>query len=120
MPCILSITKPDTISWSLLNQRPNSERLNYVPVSKFRVLCTEDDADTRDLIVLVLSSHNCEVVTSASSLESLHLAQTQHFDLYLLDNWLPGSSGTELCQELRKFDSKTPILFDSGAAYDND
>ena len=91
-----------------------------MPTPKFRVLCTEDDADTRDLIVVVLTGHNCEVVTSASSSESLHLAQTQHFDLYLLDNWLPGSSGIELCQALRKLDSKTPILFYSGAAYDED
>ncbi len=85
---------------------------------KFRILCTEDDADTRELIVVLLSGHNCQVVTSASPTESLHLARTQPFDLYLLDNWLPGSSGIELCQELRRFDSKTPILFYSGAAYD--
>lgn len=75
---------------------------------------------TSDLVVLMLNGHNCEVITSATSIESLHLAHTQHFDLYLLDNWLPGSSGIELCQELREFDSKTPILFYSGAAHDED
>ncbi len=91
-----------------------------MPTPKFRILCTEDDADTCDLIVLILNGHNCEVVTSASPAESLHLARTQHFDLYLLDNWLPGSSGIELCKELRRFDSKTPILFYSGAAFDKD
>jgi len=91
-----------------------------MPTPKFRILCTEDDADTRDLIVLTLNGNNCEVVTAASSLESVDLARTQHFDLYLLDNWLPGSSGIELCRELRKFDSKTPILFYSGAASDED
>jgi DNA-binding response OmpR family regulator len=96
------------------------ERLQYMPTPKFRILCTEDDPDTRDLIVIILNAHNCEVVTAASSAESLRLARTQHFDLYLLDNWLAGSSGIELCEELRKFDSKTPILFYSGAASDED
>jgi DNA-binding response OmpR family regulator len=91
-----------------------------MPSPKFRILCTEDDEDTRDLIVLTLKSHNCDVVTSATFTESVHLARTQQFDLYLLDNWLPGSSGIELCKELRGFDSKTPILFYSGAAYDKD
>lgn len=91
-----------------------------MPTPKFRILCTEDDADTRDLIVLMLNANNCDVVSSASSLESVHLARTQHFDLYLLDNWLAGSSGIDLCKELRGFDSKTPILFYSGAAYDKD
>ena len=33
---------------------------------------------------------------------------------------MPGSSGIELCKELRGFDEKTPILFYSGAAYDED
>ena len=84
------------------------------------ILCTEDDADTRDLIVLLLKANNCEVVTSATSPESLDFARTQHFDLYLLDNWLEGSSGIELCKELRRLDSETPILFYSGAAYDKD
>jgi DNA-binding response OmpR family regulator len=91
-----------------------------MPTPKFRILCTEDDADTRDLIVIMLSASNCDVVTSASSSEAMHLARTQRFDLYLLDNWLPGPSGIELCQELRKLDSKTPILFYFGAAYDKD
>ena len=91
-----------------------------MPTPRFRILCTEDAADTRDLIVLMLNGHDCEVVTSESSSESLQLARTQRFDLYLLDSWLPGSSGIELCQELRKIDSKTPILFYSGAAYDKD
>lgn len=91
-----------------------------MPTPKFRILCTEDDADTRDLIVIMLNASNCDVVTSTSSSEAMHLARTQCFDLYLLDNWLPGPSGIELCQELRKLDSKTPILFFSGAAYDAD
>jgi DNA-binding response OmpR family regulator len=90
-----------------------------MPTPKFRILCTEDDADTRDLIVVLLNGHNLEVVTSASSTESMDLARNQRFDLYLLDNWLPVLLGL-ICQELRRFDSKTPILFYSGAAYDKD
>ncbi len=60
-----------------------------MPSPKFRILCTEDDADTRDLIVVILNAHDCEVVTSAGSPESLHLARTQHFDLYLLARLKP-------------------------------
>jgi DNA-binding response OmpR family regulator len=45
------------------------------------------------------------------------LAKTQHFYLYLVDNWMPGLSGTGLTQRLREFDIKTPVLFYSGAAY---
>jgi DNA-binding response OmpR family regulator len=33
---------------------------------------------------------------------------------------MPGLSGTDLCEALRKFDETTPILFYSGAAYEKD
>ncbi len=49
-----------------------------------------------------------------------NLAKTQNFDLYLVDNWMPGLSGTELTEKLRQFDLKTPVLFYSGAAYETD
>ena len=85
-----------------------------------RILCTEDDIDTRELIDLVLTQYGYEVVCSASNVQAIDLAKTQKFDLYLVDNWMPGLSGTELTEKLRQFDLKTPVLFYSGAAYEAD
>ena len=51
---------------------------------------------------------------------SLLLAKTDSFDLYILDNWLPDRSGMDLCLRLREIDPKTPILFYSGAALEED
>jgi len=48
------------------------------------------------------------------------LARSSHFDLYLIDNWMAGCSGIDLCKKLRESDRLTPILFYSGAAYEND
>jgi DNA-binding response OmpR family regulator len=87
---------------------------------KGRILCTEDDPDTRDVIVLVLSQHGFDVICTDDADEALNLAKTQNFDLYLVDNWMPGLSGTDLTEKLREFDIKTPILFYSGAAYEGD
>jgi len=87
---------------------------------RFRILCTENDADTRDLISLVLNYHNCDVITPETPAMAIELAKAAPFDLYLLDNWIPGMSGTELCHALRLFDVETPILFYSGAAYPKD
>lgn len=88
--------------------------------SKARILCTEDDADTRDLIRFVLGSEGYEVVTSESAQEALSLAQSESFDLYLIDNWLPDLSGDGLTQKIREFDLETPILFYSGAAQESE
>jgi DNA-binding response OmpR family regulator len=87
---------------------------------RLRILCTEDDQDTRELITLVLTHFNCDVITTETPLKAIELARTSSFDLYLLDNWIPGMSGTDLCKALRLFDTKTPVLFYSGAAYPND
>ncbi len=87
---------------------------------RLRILCTEDDADTRELITIVLTGNNCEVITTETPALAIELARAAHFDLYLLDNWMPRMSGTDLCEALRLFDSETPILFYSGAAYPKD
>jgi len=85
-----------------------------------RILYAEDDADTRELVTVVLEMQNCQVIAAASYDEALRLARAEHFDLYLIDNWMPGVSGVRLCELLREFDQHTPVLFYSGAAYEAD
>jgi len=87
---------------------------------KARILCTEDDPDTRALVKYVLRGEGYEVITAEHGAEALRLAQSQSFDLFLVDSWLPGMSGDELTQKIREFNSTTPILFYSGAAQDSD
>ena len=87
---------------------------------KGRILCTEDDPDTRELIKLTLELASYEVICSDDPEKTLELLKTEGFDLCLMDNWMPGISGEDLCKKIRAFDAKTPILFYSGAAYDSD
>jgi two-component system OmpR family response regulator len=85
-----------------------------------RILYTEDDADTRELVSFVLARNNYRVVLAENNDSALLLARSNQFDLYMIDNWMPGGSGIDLCKKLREFDSHTPILFYSGAAHDKD
>lgn len=85
-----------------------------------RILYAEDHEDTREFVALILSQNNCEIVTTDSYDHALSLANTNNFDLYILDNWLPDRSGVDLCLKLREVDSTTPILFFSGAALEAD
>lgn len=91
-----------------------------MPSREARILYAEDDADTRELVTLVLKTQNCRVMATDSHVEVLRLAKAEHFDLYLIDNWMPGISGVTLCEQLREFDLDTPVLFYSGAAYETD
>src|SRR6185436_14345445 len=85
------------------------------PSSRPRILCTEDDADTRELLCLLLELEGFEATCVPDPAQALSLATQEKFDLYLLDNWLPGMDGDHLCQKLRELDPATPILFYSGA-----
>lgn len=85
-----------------------------------RVLYIEDHEDTRELVTLVLEQNSYEVVTGSTIESGVDLAGSQHFDLYLLDSWLPDGSGLDLCKKIREFDKTTPILFYSAAAYEID
>ena len=85
-----------------------------------QILVTEDHADTRDMLAFVLTKNNCKVMLADNTDQALYLAQTNSFDLYLLDNRIVGGSGIVLCKKLRELDSTTPILFYSGAAYESD
>jgi DNA-binding response OmpR family regulator len=85
-----------------------------------QILYIEDHQDTRELVTLVLADANYQVTTTSSSQEALKLARQHHFDLYLLDSWLPDGSGTELCKRLRELNQGTPIMFLSAAAYETD
>ena len=87
---------------------------------KPRILFVEDHEDTRDLISFVLQQSHYEVATSATIDDSLKLARSGRFNLFIFDSWLPDGSGIDLCKKVREFDHCTPILFYSGAAFEND
>jgi len=85
-----------------------------------RVLYVDDDADSRELIAVVLNGAGYQVVASAGCREAISLAKRGGFSAIILDNWFPDGSGTDLCREIRNDDQRTPILFFSAAAYPAD
>jgi DNA-binding response OmpR family regulator len=87
---------------------------------KGRILCTEDDADTRDLIAFTLEQAGFEVICTEDAPTALDFIKRKRFDLCLMDSWMLGVSGDELCKQIREFNSETPILFYTGAAYPAD
>ncbi len=85
-----------------------------------RILFVDDHEDTRDLISLVLQKSHYEVATAATIDETLKLARSGYFHLFIFDSWLPDGSGVDLCKLVRQFDHCTPILFYSGLATSKD
>ena len=85
-----------------------------------RVLCVDDDEDSRVMLIMLLRHELIEAKAVGTAVQALSSIQTEHFDLYLLDSRLPDLDGFALCRRIRDFDPETPILFFSGAAYEAD
>jgi DNA-binding response OmpR family regulator len=89
-------------------------------ISRPRVLCVDDDEDSRVMLTTLLDLALIEAKAVGTAAQALSSIQTERFDLYLLDASLPDLDGFELCRRMRAFDPHTPILFFSGAAYADD
>jgi DNA-binding response OmpR family regulator len=83
--------------------------------SKSKILCVEDDEDTCELISFVLKQAGYEV-EACSRIDCLKLIHEERFLAFILDNWFEGTSGVDICKEIRSFDLATPIIFCSGEA----
>ena len=84
----------------------------------YHVLCVDDDLDTCE--VLQLSCPNIRFTFAHTFASGLEFIKSGVFDLYVLDTWLPDGSGLELCREIRRADSGTPVVFLSAAAFVQD
>lgn len=88
-----------------------------MPQIKCRILCIDDHEDASEMMKLILSHEDYEVVTAVTIGEALELATASEFDLYVLDRHLPDGSGLELCQKLTQLTPGVPCIFYSGDAY---
>src|SRR5687768_14944789 len=88
--------------------------------TKRYILCVDDDDDTCFMLRYLLGQAGYEVRSASSITEGLRLAESERFDLYILDSRFADGAGLDLCRRIREFDSTTPILFFSGLAHESD
>lgn len=79
-----------------------------------RVLCADDDEDTRFMLSCLLESYGFSVETAGTLARAGEVARRQPFDLFLLDRRFLDGSGLDLCRELRLLAPLTPVVFFSG------
>lgn len=85
-----------------------------------RILCVEDDDDVCSMLTNLLSLVGYEITIARTVSEALRDIEEKEFELYLLENWLPGGTGIELCKVIRAASASVPIIFYSSAAYEDD
>ena len=75
-----------------------------------RILLVEDDSRVAGFIRRGLKEENYAVDLAKDGEEAQYLAQTQEYDLMILDLLIPKKSGLEVLKELRKTGIKVPVL----------
>lgn len=83
------------------------------------ILCIEDDADTCELVTFVFEQAGYKVV-ACSTEDCLKVTHEEKFLAIILDNYFVGTSGVNICRELRRFDKTTPIIFFSGESREDE
>ena len=81
---------------------------------KGRILCVDDDKDTREMLRALLGLEGYEVIEAQNVAEGLSQGVRNNFDLILLDWVFEDGTGVELCRRLRSTGAATPVLFYSG------
>lgn len=76
-----------------------------------KILVVEDESAIADLVSLYLARDGFDVTCEANGVVGLARAQSEDFDLLVLDVGLPGLDGTEICRTLRATQNWTPIIF---------
>ena len=75
-----------------------------------RILVVEDDPGIAFGLRVDLQTEGYDVELESDGESALQRAAKETFDLILLDVMLPGKDGFEVCRELRRGGSKTPII----------
>jgi DNA-binding response OmpR family regulator len=86
-----------------------------------RILLVDDDNELRGSLVEQLELDDEFTTDQATSgAQALEIAQSEHYDLVLLDIGLPDLDGREICRMLRKSGLSVPIIMLTGADTDSD
>ena len=84
------------------------------------ILCVEDDADTQEMMRVMLSVWGYNVEVAGTGADALQAIREAELAAVLLDNSLPDCTGIQLCGEVRRFDQRLPIIFLSGSAHEDE
>jgi OmpR-family two-component system manganese-sensing response regulator len=76
-----------------------------------RILLVDDEVELTDPLCRVLTREGYTVDAAYNGTNGSQLAYEGNYDLLILDWMLPGKTGLEICQQLRRTGKVTPVLF---------
>lgn len=87
------------------NQLQSDDKLSE-ELSKINILIVDDDADSQELLALILAETGAKVIRAASASEALALLTLTQPSLIISDIGMPDTDGYSLIQKIRAMPSK--------------
>lgn len=77
---------------------------------QIRILVVDDEQDNCDYLKLVLTREGYEVVTTTDPTQTVDILRGSDFHLVILDMMMPQMSGTEVLEQIRKYDTDIAVI----------
>ena len=84
------------------------------------ILIIDDEKDNTEVIKDILEDVNYSTMLARSAAEAKVVLAANHFDLILMDVWMPGQDGISLLSEWHSEGFDTPVVMMSGHAEPSD
>lgn len=84
------------------------------------ILIIDDEKDNTEIIKDILEDVNYSTMLARSAAEAKVILAANHFDLILMDVWMPGQDGISLLSEWHSEGFDTPVVMMSGHAEPSD
>lgn len=101
--------EPDVVPEPAADPTPEQAAAAADGAKRPRILVVDDDANSRELLARRLSKQGFEVATAPDGIEGLRRIETEGWDLVLLEIMLPGMSGLEVLERVRRERSRSEL-----------
>lgn len=79
-------------------------------MSEYKILWADDEIDLLKPHILFLKAKGYDIVTANNGFDALEMAQHEHFDLFILDENMPGITGLETLQRIKLLAPTAPVI----------
>ena len=96
------------------------EQAQTQPRGEATVLVIEDEEEIRELLCEIISSCGSSVETAHDGSQGIKLFSQKPFDMVFTDLGMPGLTGWQVAQEIKKINSSTPVALITGYSIPDD
>lgn len=94
--------------------RKESTRQTRKTSKKVSILVVEDERGIRELLCDLLICDGHEVMDACDGSQAIKLFRQKNFDMVFTDLGMPGISGWQLAEEIKKIDKRIPVILVTG------